>query len=150
MTTFRNLRQAMNALADAIDDEQERVVKATATRALRAAVRRTPKDEGLARSGWFVSTGRPVRRKPISPLRSGTVYGLGERGNATAAINRGKQIIDRLRVRGGRVDVFITNNVDYIEDLDNGSSAQAPAGFSDHAAAEALKEAKRFRIKLDR
>lgn len=88
----------------------------------------TPVDEGRARANWQVSIGQPADnvRAP---------YAAGSRGstgaeNAQAAIEQGKQVIDRHKPGD---TVYITNNLDYIGKLNDGHSAQAPAGFVEKA-----------------
>lgn len=76
----------------------------------------TPIDTGWARSNWIPSKGRPLPQP------------VGDREN-----------VDLLAVSSGIAEIkswdlfkgpaFITNNVPYINDLNAGTSKQAPPGF---------------------
>ncbi len=88
-----------------------------------AVVLATPVDTGRARSNWRVSSGSPdtaVRE----PYASGTGGSSGAQ-NAAAAIDHGKAVVQA--DRSGTI--YISNNLPYIGALNDGSSAQAPAGF---------------------
>jgi hypothetical protein len=91
-----------------------RDVMLDATQALIAA---TPVDTGHAASNWILSTGSP---------HSG-VDGSRE-AVSTGAQDAGLAAIERYDV-GKDGKVYLVNNVDYIGDLDQGSSPQAGAGF---------------------
>ena len=83
----------------------------------------TPVDTGWARANWVPAINRPFF--PIQPeggkRTSGEVQAAASRqSNATAGVLR-------YTVRQGRV--FVSNNVPYVEALNSGHSAQAPAGF---------------------
>lgn len=77
----------------------------------------TPVDTGWARANWVPSIGRPTRGVE------------GSRENVT----RSRQEAGQARVLGFDIRrtgiVYVTNNVPYIEALNDGSSSQAPAGF---------------------
>lgn len=76
----------------------------------------TPVDTGFAKANWVPSVGTP--KSNVTGSRQ--------------SVSSGAQKAGLLRVRGyraGQGKVFIVNNVPYIGDLNQGSSAQAPAGF---------------------
>lgn len=152
MTTFANLAEAMDRFNEALNQEAENRMRSTGKVALRTVVRRTPVDTAKARSNWIVTNNRPTRRQRPGPFRPRSRAGIGERANANAAIQAGDRVIDSFRLGKftilGSKTIFIQNNTDYIETLDNGFSSQAPAGFSDLAVQAALKEANRFRVKF--
>jgi hypothetical protein len=102
-----------------------RIVRTVALVVDREVVLGTPVDTGRARSNWIASLGSAVTdvRDPYSP---GNKLGIGESNNAEAAMSQAKTIIS---TRKSGTDVYISNNVDYIGLLNDGSSAQAPAGF---------------------
>ena len=103
----------------------------------------TPVDTGRARSNWVVEVGtQPTRdtREPYSP---------GDRGNtgaanAAAAIAQGQQAV----MSYNREDeyIFITNNLNYIKDLNEGKSPQAPPGFVQTAIARGVSVARGYNI----
>jgi len=88
---------------------------------LRGVVMKTPVDTGRARANWQVGVNRRPRGQ-IAVSESG-----GQRGTAGgAAITKGTGEI--ATVQPGE-DVWISNNLPYIEVLENGSSKQAPNGM---------------------
>lgn len=92
-------------------------------------VRRTPVDTGRARSGWDLTVGRMSTWVPPEVKKGKKAGGarLAE-GAAEAAGIDGRQI------------VYILNNVEYIEFLENGTSQQAPAGMVQVSMAEVAAE----------
>lgn len=78
---------------------------------------------GFARSNWYVTAASAYEGEPeqeIDPSEDGAVT----LATGMAAIKIGA---DNLQA------IWITNNVDYIEDLNAGHSTQAPAGFFEAA-----------------
>jgi hypothetical protein len=91
------------------------IQKKVVLEALRRLVMRTPVDTGRARANWQVT---------ISEPSEGQVDSTDVEGNA--AIAKG------LAALTGLPDfqvIWISNNVDYIEFLEHGSSKQAPEGM---------------------
>ena len=82
---------------------------------LQAAVVATPVDEGRARGGWVVGINNP-------PTASGERLDV----SGAKAISSGKAV---LATRRTEQTIYISNNVEYIGFLNDGSSAQAPANF---------------------
>lgn len=89
----------------------------------------TPVRSGYARSNWVASVGAP------ETSTVGSKESVDSSRFATSLAS-----LYRWTVAQG--DIFITNAVDYIGRLANGSSAQAPSGFIDSAAARGLARAK--------
>lgn len=146
--SFTDLSRALNGMADDVVKDTEAGVRRTARAAVRTAVRRTPVKSGFARSGWIVTLTKETfrtRTRPFVPLVRGDI---SEQGNANAAIAIADRVIQRFKFTRGRAPtIFIQNNVEYIQDLDNGSSRQAPTGFSDMAVTSAVSEANKIRIR---
>lgn len=92
----------------------------------------TPVDTGWARANWVPSVGTPFE---------GTA---GSREEAEGGqINPGPQVAGQaeiLRYRLSDGSAFSSNNVPYILRLNDGSSAQAPAGFVEAAIDKALTQ----------
>lgn len=88
----------------------------------------TPVKTGLARSNWIVTLGSPASGR--APVRSEV-----ETVNTGAATAR--------TVDPNVPDRWITNNVDYIDSLNAGSSRQAPAGFVEKAIDKGVRVAVR-------
>jgi hypothetical protein len=99
------------------------IVKKVSGAALQAVVSATPVAEGRARGGWLVGLG-------VANDSSG---GLDTSGANT--ISAGNSVIGQRKP--GDQAVFISNNVEYISFLNQGSSAQAPADFVGIAARKA-------------
>lgn len=125
-------------LSDGID----KVVKKAALAVDQAVVLATPVDTGRARSNWIVTVGAPAggTRGPFSP---GSKLGLGETGNATAAIAEAKAVINS---KTPKQAIFISNNVNYIAELNNGSSRQAPKNFVNRAVKQGADEIRNVKI----
>jgi len=83
--------------------------------ALRRLVMKTPVDTGRARGNWQVTIGDPARGQTDETDMIGT-----------ATIAQGLQALAGLPAYQV---VWISNNVDYIEELEHGHSKQAPEGM---------------------
>lgn len=83
-------------------------------------IQETPVDTSEARSSWIVSDGKSVSTQPGN-------IGPGQ------AITQGIQAINGAKVY---TELFIQNNKPYIEELNEGSSKQAPSKYIDAIIAE--------------
>lgn len=101
----------------------EKTVRAVALIVDSALVNTTPVDTGRARSNWLPSLNIPDVR----------IVEPGQKPNIRNAILQ-YNIAD---------NILITNNLPYIQKLNDGSSKQAPAGFVD-AALQVGKQAVRL------
>lgn len=113
------LSGAMRKAGQAIVDNANRLTRRAALAVDAAVVLATPVDTGRARANWQVELGAPA---------SGTVDPEDQSGQA--AIDKGKAQIEQYK---GGSSINITNNLPYIERLNDGWSAQAPAGFVEKA-----------------
>lgn len=86
-------------------------------------LRRTPVDTGRARASWRLGINRV--NTSVSPERTRASKRGGKSVGTSAEI--GEQV-KAFNAKFGDT-VHITNNLPYIEDLEKGSSAQAPAGM---------------------
>lgn len=148
MATLLQFSRNIRKRGSDIENGAVNLVKRTARASLQYLVESTPVDTGQARSNWRVSL---VNRtfSVIPPYVPGRHLGIGERGNASAAIAAGNAEISKLRAgpkSGAGSAVFITNNTSYIEKLNNGWSDQHPGGFIEGAALIAQKEIRNFRL----
>lgn len=114
----------------------DNLVRKVALVADQAIVVGTPVDTGRARSNWIVQIGSSAD-SPIYP------YTPGERGstgaaNAQAAIDQGQRVISNY-VGGSGQSIHITNNLSYIQKLNDGFSAQASANFVETAVFQAVR-----------
>ena len=101
----------------------------------------TPVDTSNALSNWQIGLGAPVddTRRPYFV----GMYGSTALASAQATIQTAKDILSGKKP--GEV-VFISNLVDYIVDLENGSSRQAPSGFLQQSILKTRNEMKRMRL----
>lgn len=111
--------------------------RATALVVDQAVVLATPVDTGRARSNWRVSAGAPDGnvREPYVPGEGGSTAAQ----NTRAALAQGREAIAGA---GANVRaIYISNNLPYIQPLNDGSSAQAPAGFVELAVQRGIHRA---------
>ena len=92
----------------------DEAVRKIAFDAFRMVTKKTPVDTGRAKGNWNVS----VDSVNSSINEEATSTGKGRPGHAPD-IKKGD----------GLKPIFITNSLDYIEDLENGTSQQAPHGM---------------------
>lgn len=91
----------------------------------------TPVDIGWARAGWVPSVGKPYTGGADLDPDPGKVQ------IALARQAAGQSELLAFTIDAG--DVFCTNNVPYIERLNEGHSTQAPAGFVQSAIVRAVR-----------
>lgn len=90
----------------------------------------TPVDTGWARANWVPSIGTPVEN-PVGD----------DQNVSTSAQERGIAEIFAYAATGEGQPIFISNNVPYIQALNDGHSQKAPAGFVDLAVSTGLAKA---------
>lgn len=128
----------MKVIAHTVIENAERAVRQSALVADQVAVMETPVDTARARANWITSIGSPVSREEDPPV-------AGDAGaSATKALLQGASVISRWKV--GQGSIFITNNVDYIIPLDEGSSQQSPEGMTKPALAAAQQVLRRAKL----
>lgn len=128
MADLRTFSKTMTLIGRNVSTNADVLVRKVALAVDSTVVLATPVDTGQARSNWQVSLDQPIQTT-IPPYDPGTKGSSGQ-NNADAAINQGKQVVGAYK---GGVDICIANNLDYIDELNNGKSAQAPAGFVEEA-----------------
>ncbi len=119
------IRARSNEIVAKVDETVRRVALA----ADQAVVMATPVDTGRARSNWIVRIGEA----------SSEVREAAEVGSVLA---EGQAVISQYK---GGSSIHITNNLPYINRLNEGWSAQAPSGFVETAvqiATEAVGKSK--------
>jgi len=108
-------------------DGANRLKRLAAFTILQAVSFGTPVDTGRARANWLVDLGKPAE---------GTVGSQGARpADAPDPLAAGRATIDRSEPEQS---IHVTNNLPYINELNEGSSAQAPAGFVQLAVSSAV------------
>lgn len=113
--------------AEKIDVAIAEVTKIVAIKIHDGVVKRTPVDTGRARAGWALSVGSPSTYRPPPS----TVKSTGQPGTG-APRDPQFSALPAADVAGidGTARVFIVNNVEYIQFLEEGHSKQAPAGMA--------------------
>jgi len=98
-----------------------RILRKIGLQLLRAIVMRTPVDTGRARANWQVT----INTDSIESASDST----DKSGGST--ISKGSSVLGVLRNMSINQiqSIFISNNVEYIVDLENGHSGQAPRGM---------------------
>lgn len=133
--TLDSFEARLKVRADALVKNIGVLIRNT-TRAIVAELgRTTPVDEGTAVSNWQVSRVAPVTTV-IPPYVKGK-YGSTKRACIAGMKAAARAQIDPYRAGGG--GLFISNNVPYINELNGGSSSQAPAGFAQSAILVGVK-----------
>ena len=132
MADLRTFVRRIRARGRQVDEEVNRTVVQAAQVVNQAVILATPVDTGRARANWIASVGVPV----TTPTDDADPEG-GDRIAQNA-----------VTIAGRRNDqtIFISNNVDYIGFLNQGSSSQAPANFVEIAVQQGLSFLRRKRI----
>lgn len=147
MSSFQQFSRRMRVLSNRFEENTNKNVRRAALAIDQALVLATPVDTGLARSNWLASLSVP-RGDTVSPYSPGSKLGLDESANAASAIAQASGVVAR---RKPEQDIYISNNVPYIGDLNNGTSAQAPKNFVELAVldgASVIKGAKVFATRI--
>lgn len=118
--TLQELKVDFAALAQAVNLTIEQAIRYTALRVHNGVIEKTPVDTGRARGSWGLSLGSPGTYE----LPEGN---YGPDGGAQRA-RAEQQNLDQLTGENPQ-DVWIFNNLPYIEALENGHSQQAPLGM---------------------
>ena len=121
----RRIRKVAEDIEPAVDD----TLREVALVANQALITATPVDTGRARANWQVS----INTEIDTELDSTDVQATLDRNNAV--------------VRGYRNgDIIVQNNVPYIGRLNDGWSAQAPAGFVERSLQAAARAVARRKV----
>ena len=139
--TLLDLAQAMRNLKGAIAKSVNQYVIDYSFRILTHLEEKTPVDTSRAISNWIVTPGAPSNYS-LLPYYHGS-HGSTRDSSMLVALASG-QYEAKLKKPGE--PLFITNNVDYILDLEGGSSQQAPQGFLDESLLQARLEQKPFKL----
>lgn len=135
MGDLNDFSKRIGKYAQAAQDNTSKVVRATALAVDAVVVPRTPVDSGRARSNWLVEIDRPAE---------GVVESYGEnaaQASMNAAAGRVAQF-DATR----HTEVHITNNLPYINALNDGSSQQAPANFVEESIMAGVRQVRSSKL----
>ena len=138
MADLGSLSKKLRNASKAVMTNADILVKQVAEQILQNVVTDTPVDTGQAKSNWIVSIGRAstLIQGPYVPGRKGSTA----LDNIIASVEMGTQ---KLTAYGHGDTIHITNNLDYIQGLNDGSiSRQAPPDYVQMAILEALLKVK--------
>lgn len=128
MATLKGMAGRLNRLADNLDKMVNERKQAVATAIVRQLVEATPVDTSQALSNWRVSTDGTIGAHIAAHFMG--AKGSTQAASASAAIADAERAIKSSKP----LDVLVIfNAVPYIRRLNEGSSAQAPAGFVEKA-----------------
>lgn len=114
-SNLAQFNRELDAFAKKVPEQATIIQKKVVLEALRRLVMRTPVDTGRARGNWQVTIAEPAE---------GQLEVNDKEGDTT--ISKGLAALTGLP--DAQV-IWISNNVDYIELLEHGSSKQAPEGM---------------------
>lgn len=122
---------AVRKVLAALVGESEQVVVDLAVEIHAELTDATPVDTGFAANNWLATIGSPDARTVGSPRAV-------DQGAASASVGA---LARAYRIEMG--SAFVSNHVDYIGNLWDGSSAQAPPGWGEAAIARAVENVRR-------
>lgn len=134
MTDLGGFAKKMRKASKVVLLNADKLVREVAETILQHVVSDTPIDTGQAKSNWIVAIDTPSSstRGPYSPGKKGST----SLENLIATVEMGSQKLSAYS--NGHV-IHITNNLDYISGLNDGSiSKQAPPDYVQKAILEAL------------
>ncbi|MCK5016809.1 MAG: HK97 gp10 family phage protein [Candidatus Peribacteraceae bacterium] len=137
-----NFSKRMNKLADLVTYNAQKIIREAGLVCASTAIQTTPVRTGNARINWRISFGGFRGGLSKAPNTS-DVETNRQIASAQALINAAN-MIKTWRIGSG--SIIIGNPVDYIVDLDQGSSKQATAGMSVFAIAAAKGVLQRGRL----
>lgn len=134
MNNLGGFSKKMRKASKVVLTNADKLVREVAETILQAVVSDTPVDTGQAKSNWIVSidTASMDTRDPYVPGKKGSTAVE----NIIATVEMGHQ---KLSAYLSGHEIHITNNLDYISGLNDGSiSNQAPPDYVQKAILEAL------------
>lgn len=119
-TNGHEFNAQLTKFARKIQVAPQKVVKKVAFQLFRRIIEKTPVDTGRARASWNISVGR------INP----SVAPEGQHPKSASALaTKANAVLAGYGADGRLPAVWISNNLPYIGELENGHSQQAPAGM---------------------
>jgi len=137
MADLHDLAKRLNKYADKLEAAPSKVAAEVSILLVRELVERTPVDTSKALSNWLLSLEDPVL-VDLDAYYPG-VFGSTQTASANEAIAFAK--LQAAKKKPGQ-PIFVSNSAEYIRDLENGSSSQAPAGFTKQSVMVARKQIK--------
>ena len=122
--SLKDLSKSMRERAKGLEEIGSQLSIDGTTAMLKEMVEVSPVDTSIALSNWQVSLNNPVANE-ISAHYVGR-HGSSRAASSNEAIAEG---VGELQYKKPGQPVFLSNIVNYISDLDDGSSTQFPGGF---------------------
>lgn len=122
-------------ISDEINITVRDVVRVIQLRSLQAVSSGTPVDTGFARGAWQPTITAPARKRKPAPASRADAKSAG---NANLQANNAFALQLAATYQLAQGPVFLTNAVPYIEQLNEGSSSQAPSKFVERAILKAI------------
>lgn len=111
---------ALDRVVDKFEDEVNTVVRKSTIDVTEKVKKDTPRDTGRAAAGWILTSDQPSNEVPAEDKYQ-TNYGEKVPANAPPSTEDPGEAVT--------FKWWIVNNLEYIEDLENGTSDQAPTGM---------------------
>lgn len=125
--------QNMNALAQTIGQRIPQLQKEVAQNVVEGVATDNPVLTGQSSANWKTAIGAPDTSVDLGPNPLAGQHSVAEAKKALVALALGQT-------------VYISNNVPYIMELNQGSSSKAPAGFVETAIVNALHATANFNL----
>ncbi len=138
-----DLAARLDRIADGLDDDLKGAKTAVAGAVVRYLLDHTPVDTTEALSNWRASRGTALTGA-IPPLVAGK-GGSTRSASLSAALAAAMTVIE---AASGQELLVIFNNVPYIQRLNDGYSAQAPAGWVEQAVLVGRSTARNYKIRI--
>lgn len=139
MGSLSDFAKSMEIAAQAIDGNVEKAIKDVAKNVGTMVIYSTPIDTSRARLNWQTTLDQPATSKLLQYPEKPTDPSVG----TASALENLRATVDKYTI--GKT-VFITNNIEYIQKLNDGSSSQAPANFVAKATMAALHSTSTIKI----
>jgi len=107
-----------------VDINANTVIKKLTLGIARSVIEKSPVDTGRFKGNWQLG----INEKPSGTIDDASEFDRSESGTARTTAPSLVRIKNKLPERPAGSVLFITNNLDYAEKLENGSSQQAPSG----------------------
>lgn len=138
MSDLKTFSRRIRTRAKKVSSNTDNLVRKVVLAVDQAVVLATPVDTGRARANWQPTIGAPAAGEVPEPTSKGA--GLRQ------ALEAGERVATQYKGGTNSPTVHITNNLPYIQYLNEGSSKQAPINFVGTAILLAIAAIKSARI----
>lgn len=132
MADLKTFAKRIRKIGSDIEFNVSATMRKTAVVANQTVILSTPVDTGRARGNWFASVGFPITEETEEVDKSGS-----------GIISANNSKISRQKL--GET-IYLSNNLSYIQKLNEGSSSQAPENFVGLAVKAAVNFIKRSKV----